>query len=205
MNDPKLHHELRLFSKNLLLVFSLFILLITFQGCDLFGDEEHCKNEVILTKTWNSSGDIFFDRFPENSYIYFLFGYTATPNNMFKIPKACPFGTIAIRINISEKKDIYRPDYYKILIYKVENIKGKDIYTFVTKSSFYDKPDANQELILKHEIILDGLLDFGPVEYVLRCSAHWGKNAFSSDASLENWAIESINKIDFKANYVIWE
>jgi hypothetical protein len=190
------------------LPFYLFFLLfcvLGFTGCDLFGDEEHCKNEIILTKTWNSSGDVFFDRFTENSYVYFLFGYTITPANMFNIPQACPFGTIAIRVNIFENKDIFRPDYYKIFIYKVENINGKKIYKLVTKKTFFDKPDANQQLILKHEIILDGLLDIGPVEYVLNCSAQWGKNAFSSDYSIEDWASKSINKIDFKANYFRWE
>ena len=186
--------------------FLFFIFLsISMTGCDLFGDEEHCKNEVILTKTWNSSGFVFAERSTEYSNVSFLFGYVAKPENMFYIPKICPFGTIALRVNIFEKKDIFRPDYYRMVIYRVENINGKKIYNLVAKKSFFEKPDANQELILRHEIILDGLLDIGPVEYFLNFSAHWGKNAFSNDTSNENWAFLNINKIDFKANYVRWD
>ena len=156
--------------------FFFFILLsISLNGCDLFGDEQHCKNEVFVTKTWESYGYVAGVHRAEYTRISFMFGASVEPENIFTVTGACPFGTIAIKVNIYEKKDISRPAYYEIFIYKAEEVNGKKIYRLANKKSFFDKPNSNSELFLHHELILDGLLDVGPVEFLIDLTANWGK------------------------------
>lgn len=219
MNDPKLHHELRLFSKNLLLVFSLFILLITFQGCDLFGDEEHCQYETVESKIWLQGQHPAFYKFriDENFFghqeIFFEFNHSSNPfESNFHISNSCPYGAIGINIKIKEKglgaENVH--SYYGH-IYELKNIGGKKIYNHVQGISFR-KISENEYISYdwltndKIKIELNGFLENGPKNfYITLYAVIFGPNPISYHPEYETWANENIEKIEFTSNFVKWD
>jgi hypothetical protein len=177
---------------------------ISLTGCDLFGDEEHCQYETNESKIWNPANNpAVAENIPGNYYIYFAFERSLNLNSLFRIENSCPIGVIDLKVNIVEKLFIKKPLIYWLAIYNIKNVKGKKIKNIYANKAFIGKTDT--ELYANYVLALDGLLEEGPREYGVICYATFLDKDFSGLLEAEEWAKNSIVKVEYKANFTRWD
>lgn len=205
--------------KQLLFFTWLVVLLVTFKGCDLFGDEEHCQYETVESKIWypDQHPAFYKYRIDENLFshheIFFEFNHSSNPfESNFHISNSCPYGVIGINIKIKEKGlgAEYVHSYYGY-IYEVKNIGGKKIYDHVETIFFKEIPENeyisyNAFTKDKIKIELNGFLENGPKNfYVTLKTVIYGENPYQNHPEYESLAKGNIEKIEFKSDYIKWE
>lgn len=143
MNRSKVFQPLIPLTKNLLFIFSLLMMLLTFKGCDLFEDEEHCQYETNESRIWDHEKHFtenFIGEDADWATYYLIFNHSSKPEDAnFTIDNVCPLGALAINIKIIQKKDTIGllNHWYNGSIFEIKTLNnGQKIYNHVKSFAF---------------------------------------------------------------------
>ncbi len=195
---------------NLALIMLILISLLHETSCGLI-DEEKCKNEKVLTKSWSGDYDKLYNS--ENAPMVFFklnesweASQKIFSNYVFQINDACPYGALAIRIIIQESDGLGKPNdfekvpqKYKLMIIEEKDVKGK-LVLGKSKVITVDRNKISGVVHLNADIELDGFLEDGPRKYVIILGVQYPNiPAFDGYRGL---VIENIKKVDFEVDYL---
>jgi hypothetical protein len=195
-----------------LLVFLLSVS-ISFTSCNILGDDEHCQYETLESKIWTPGTNPALGYFSLSSPPYrpfnvaFIFSRVNHYSSFFKIDNACPYNAIALDIKVKTKPGSIDPSYlFKVVVLKIETVKGKKISKSLSTNIMYKKTDS--EFFLNKVIELGGILDNGPAEFAVVCGLTGFESMlnplFKDVIELENWAEQNILSVEYKTNFIKW-
>lgn len=190
----------------------LVLSLVTFKGCDLFGDEEHCQYESNESRIWlpdqHFSDNAIYIHKPSGSdfALYFLcFNHLNTFEKFFVIENVCPLGALAVNIKITQKDNIGLEHFYAGTIYEVLSIKGKNhnqkLKTFFFRISGNEYISYDDKTKNNLVIELADLPETGPRKFFVMCRAHV-YNISKYGGNPDNWAKDNILKVEYNATFV---
>lgn len=187
---------------------------MTFKGCGLFGDDEHCVNESIASETLFiddqkhnytvKTEEDWIGGFPIIGYIYNINLYSE--QKLFQIPNVCPFGFVGLKINISEKNETspVLQSYYAVLY--ENNLRTEIPYIYKDKISFHKKSEKEFEIMSSENdgIYLLELYDTvkeGPKDFVVGLYMSFRSYKKYSQEEIDVLLKDIIYKVEFIAEY----
>jgi hypothetical protein len=176
--------------------------LLSLSGCDLFGDEDKCQYETTESKIWSPTRDVAYS--PRDSSVTFCFNRSGVLyERSFQINNVCPFGAVAVKINIKEKGSFLPPQPLRYRALLVERFPDSDIYKIRKIFNIYRQNETD----LKGETVLEllGLPEDGPNYYFVGVAAIFEQGSFPDLLGLEAWATEHISQVEFIASFVKYE
>ena len=188
-------------------------MLITFKGCELLGDDEHCLYDTVESKIWTPGtypavGHISPGEPPYRSFgVIFCFSRGSFNSSFFKIDNACPYNAIVLDIKVKTKTGAFDNfETFKVSVSKITTVKGKKISNQVFSALMNKKTDS--EYFFKKVIEVGGILANGPTEFAIICGVTGYESMFNPRFAdvieLENWATENVVSVEYMANFIKW-
>lgn len=188
----------------------ILAIMMNFYSCGLI-DEEKCKNEKVLTKSWSGDFDKLYNA--ENSpNVFFKLNESGEAskngifNYVFHISDACPYGALAIRITIHEKEGLAKPNGYEevpkkynLIICEEKNFKGNIIWGKSSVKSV-DRNKITGIVELNADIELDGFLEGGARKYLIILGINYPD--IPGFGNYKGLVVNNIKKVDFKVDYL---
>lgn len=209
MNYSKVFLFLIIVAKNLSFFSLTFLIVLTFNGCDLFGDEEHCQYEAQESKIWTPSNHFVRGEQYASKPYYVEFEFNLGNNfyqRNFQINNVCPLGAIATKIRLFEKESIIGPHPIMYHAYLCESVQTAEGWNYIIKEviDVYKRVSPTE---LQGEGIeeLIGLPEQGSRTFFVTLSAVFSRGLFNSTDEIEAWAKENVTRIEFYADFTKYE
>jgi hypothetical protein len=184
-------------------------MLITFKGCDLFGDEEHCQYETTESKIWTPANHFLnpTQYEPEPYYVYFEFNLGSNfYQRSFQINNVCPLGAIAFKVKVFEKESIIGPRPIRYSATLCESVQTGEGWNYNMKKTIdVYKRVSNTELQGEGAKELLGLPEQGSRNFFITFDAFFEKGLFKSPEEIEAWAKQNITRIEFYSDFTRYE